>query len=399
MQRTTKVLKRAACALAVAGGLGLILPACTLDPANRRQENIASVLQLEKEGRITHEQAMGMLAIIEGQPPASSASAPATPTDTSSTPPSVPMAAVVPSTPSVAAPAGYTPESVITGRLRSVGSDTMDRLMALWEEQFRVFHPAVRFFHEGKGSSTAFPALMEGRSDFGPMSRSMKESEVTKFREKFGHEPIQLRVAVDAIGVYVHPSNPIAGLGMDFSQLDAVFSSTRGRGGADITTWGQLGLTGEWANAPIHVYSRNSASGTYAFFREHVLGKDGEYRSTNRELVGSAELVSAVAADPYGIGYSGIGYRNPSVDVVALSNDPGTEKIPPEEQYAYSGQYPLARFLYITVNHQPGRQPTPLQREFARFVYSPVGQGIVKDEGFFPVSQEIAEQDLALLFR
>ena len=292
---------------------------------------------------------------------------------------------------------GYTPENTLAGRLRSVGSDTMDKLMLLWEGGFRQYHPGLRFYHEGKGSSTAPPALMEGRSDFGPMSRALKDSEIAEFREKFGYEPMQMRVAVDSLAVYLHPDNPLAEAGLNFQQLDAIFSSTRNRGGKDdITTWGDLGLTGEWANAPIHVYTRNKASGTYAFFRGSVL-KKGEYKSTNREMVGSEALVEAIANDRFGIGYSGIGYKTPNVAVAPLAENPGDPMMPAEQKYAYSGDYPLARFLYMTINNRPGTKPSPLHREFLSYVYSLEGQALVTQDGYYPVSKEIAEEELTRL--
>ncbi len=291
----------------------------------------------------------------------------------------------------------YTPRDAVVGRLRSIGSDTMDKLMQLWEEGFQKHHPSIRLYHEGKGSSTAPPALIEGRSDFGPMSRDIKSSEVEQFKAKFGYEPAQMRVAIDALAVYVHPDNPIVEQGLDFQQLDAIFSSTRNRGAKqDILTWGDLGLTGKWLNAPINVYSRNSASGTYGFFKDHVL-KKGDYRKTNRELVGSEALVTSVGQDLYGIGYSGIGYKTSQVATVPLSEEPQAEKFPAEKEYAYSGKYPLARFLYLTVNIPPSGDTPIMQREFMTYVYSREGQSIVAQDGFYPLSPEIATEELANL--
>jgi phosphate transport system substrate-binding protein len=293
--------------------------------------------------------------------------------------------------------ATYQAETVLSGRLRSVGSDTMDHVMQLWEKDFQHTHGNLRFFHEGKGSSTAIPALIEGQSDFGPMSRAVKDKEAAEFAARHGYPPTVFRVAVDALAVYLHPSNPLATSGLTFEQLDAIFSSTRTRGHAeDITTWGQLRLTGEWANAPIQVYSRNSASGTYGFFKEHVLNK-GDYKTTNRELVGSEAVVAAVAADKFAIGYSGIGYKTADVATAPLAVKAGERMFPAEGQYTYSGQYPLARFLYLTINRAPGSTPSDLQREFLRYIYSHEGQDKVTEAGFFPLSPEIVAVELAKL--
>jgi len=309
------------------------------------------------------------------------------------TPAPVPTAAPAPAP--GAAFAAYAPKAALYGRLRSVGSDTMNEVLPLWEKEFRLFHPSMRFYCEGKGSSTAMPALLEGRSDVGPMSRPPKDSEVAAFEAKFQYKPTLFRVAVDALAVYVHPSNPLARQGLDFTQLDAVFSSTRTRGGKDdIVTWGQLGLTGEWANAPIRLYGRNSASGTNAFFLEHVLGKGGKYKTSVREMVGSAELVQAVAQDRHAIGYSGIAYSSDAVAALPLSPAPGQPAVPANEEQAHSGAYPLARHLYLVLNLRPHAALLPLQEEWLRFVYSREGQECVRRSGFFSITPEVAAAEL-----
>jgi phosphate transport system substrate-binding protein len=186
----------------------------------------------------------------------------------------------------------YASEVVLEERLRTAGSDTMDRLMRLWEQEFQQWHPQVVIRHEGKGSSTAIPALLEGLSHFGAMSRPLKRAEILEFQSEFGYEPIQLCVAIDALAVYAHPSNPIVQRGLTLAELDAVFSSTRKRGYPnDLLRWGQLLGDGErWSEAPIRAYGRTAVSGTYSVFQEAVL-RGGTYRRTNHDLVGSAEVV------------------------------------------------------------------------------------------------------------
>lgn len=289
----------------------------------------------------------------------------------------------------------YIKTAAVRGRLRSIGSDTMDVMMADWEKDFKNYHQGIRVIHEGKGSSTAIPALVEGQSDFGPMSRAVKPAEVEKFEAKFGYPPTSLPVAIDALAVFVHPDNPIRDRGFSMSELDAIFSSTRRRGGSkDIVTWGDLGLTGAWANKPINVYSRNQASGTYGFFKDEVLNK-GEFKTTNRELAGSEEVVRSVENDPYGIGYSGFGYKTPGVAIVPLSN--GGAMVEANQENAVSGAYPLARNLYLTINQAPGQEPKTLHAEFIRYVYSAEGQQKVSDNGYFPVSTETANGQLGNL--
>ena len=193
----------------------------------------------------------------------------------------------------------YTPVSGVSGNLNSIGSDTLNNLMTLWTEGFKRHYPNVNIQVEGKGSSTAPPALIEGTSQLGPMSREMKQSEIDAFEKKYGYKPTKIAVAIDALGVFVNKDNPVKGLSMQ--QLDAIFSSTRKLGAAsDITTWGQVGLTGDWARKPMSLYGRNSASGTYGFFKEHVLGK-GDYKASVKEQSGSSAVVQGVAGDLGGI--------------------------------------------------------------------------------------------------
>jgi phosphate transport system substrate-binding protein len=164
----------------------------------------------------------------------------------------------------------YKAVSGVSGNLSSVGSDTLNNLMTLWAETFSKFYPNVKIQIEGKGSTTAPPALISGTAQLGPMSRPMRGSEIDQFEKKFGYKPTPIRTAVDALAVFVNKDNPIKCL--TFEQVDAIFSKSRRYGyKEDITTWGQLGLTADWANRPVSLYGRNSASGTYGFFKEHAL--------------------------------------------------------------------------------------------------------------------------------
>ena len=213
----------------------------------------------------------------------------------------------------------YQPAKGITGRLKSVGSDTMNNLLALWSEDFRKIYPSVRIEIEGKGSGTAPPALIQGTADFGPMSRDMNPDEIAQFTSAFGYPPTQLPVAIDMLAVFVHQDNPLESLTLE--QLDALFSVGRKKGyGKEIRTWGDLGLAGDWANKPISLYGRNPASGTYDYFREHVLEK-GDFKPTVKQLGGSSAVIQGVATDQYGIGYSGIGYKTADVKVIPLARN------------------------------------------------------------------------------
>ena len=287
----------------------------------------------------------------------------------------------------------YQKVSGVSGNLNSVGSDTMNNMMTLWAETFRRMYPNVKVQVEGKGSSTAPPALISGTSQLGPMSRQMRASELDQFESRYGYKPTELQTSYDALAVYVNKDNPIKQLTL--AQVEAIFSKTRKRGfKQDVRTWGQLGLTGDWANRPISLYGRNSASGTYGFFKEHVL-KNGDYKDSVKEQPGSASVVQGVTEDRYGIGYSGIGYRTSGVKSVPLAE---TDKGPfSDGSYAdvQSGKYPLWRFLYLYVNKAPGKPLDPLVGEFVKLVFSQEGQAVVVKDGYMPLSAEQAKAQLA----
>jgi phosphate transport system substrate-binding protein len=286
----------------------------------------------------------------------------------------------------------YQKASGVSGNINSVGSDTMNNMMALWAEAFRKMYPNVKIQIEGKGSSTAPPSLIAGTSQFGPMSRAMRATEIDQFEAKYGYKPTQLRTSYDALAVYVNKDNPLEKLTL--AQVDAAFSKTRRRGGKNAATWGDLGLTGDWAARPISLYGRNSASGTYGFFKEHTL-KNGDYRDTVKEQPGSASVVQGVTEDRFGMGYSGIGYKTSGVKVVALAEKDAFSSGSYED--VKSGKYPLARFLYIYINKAPGKPLDPLVREYARLIFSKEGQEVVIKDGYLPLPASIIAEELKKL--
>jgi phosphate transport system substrate-binding protein len=197
---------------------------------------------------------------------------------------------------------------------------------------------------------------------------------------------------VDALAVFVNKDNPIKCLTV--AQVDAVFSKSRRYGyKEEIKTWGQLGLTGEWAGKPISLYGRNSASGTYGFFKEHTL-KNGDYKDTVKEQPGSASVVQGVTVDRYAIGYSGIGYATAGVRAVPLAEKEGAPCVEATADNAYSGSYPMARFLFVYVNKAPGKPIDPLTREFVKLVLSKEGQEVVIKDGYFPIPASVAKEEL-----
>lgn len=289
----------------------------------------------------------------------------------------------------------YQATSGVSGNVKSVGSDTLNNLMTLWAEGFRRAYPDVKIEIEGKGSSTAPPALIAGTSNFGPMSRAMKSKEVDAFERRFGYKPGVIRVGVDALAVFTNKDNPLRCLSLQ--QVDAIFSKTR-KGGVrkSIDAWGQAGLSGAWARKPISVYGRNSASGTYGYFKKVALFK-GDFKDSVKEQPGSSAVVQGVASDKFAIGYSGIGYKTADVIALPISQGAGARCYNPVAEEAYSGNYPIARFLYIYVNKNPNRALDPLRAQFAKYIFSRAGQRAVIKAGFFPVNAAIAKRDLGAL--
>lgn len=289
----------------------------------------------------------------------------------------------------------YAQASGISGNISSVGSDTLANLMTLWAEEFGKVYPNVNIQIQAAGSSTAPPALTEGTSNLGPMSREMKDNEIEDFESKYGYKPTKIPVAIDALAVFVNKDNPVKGLSI--SQLDAIMSSTRKCGYAsDITTWGEAGLTGGWASKPIQLYGRNSVSGTYGFFKDEALCK-GDFKSNVNEQPGSASVVQSVTSSNNSIGYSGIGYSTSGVKAVPLAKKDGAPYIEANAENAISGAYPLTRFLYIYVNKKPNEPLAPLEREFIKLVLSKAGQQVVIKDGYIPLPAKVVEKSLTLI--
>ena len=281
----------------------------------------------------------------------------------------------------------YKSATPVTGSAGAIGSDTLNNMMALWLETFQKFHPTVKISIEGKGSSTAPPALIEATAQLAPMSRAMKNKELDKFEERYGYPPTQFRVALDALAIFVNKDNPIVGLTLQ--EIDAAFSINRKRWYVeDVDDWYKLGIP----LGKVSLYGRNSASGTYGFFKKIVL-KGGDFKSNVKEQPGSASVVQGVSIDPNGIGYSGIGYITSSVKIVPLGKREG-EYYDINEENVLNGKYPLGRFLYLYVNKPPNEKLSPVVEEFIRFIFSEEGQHIVDKDGYMRVPASIIEGEL-----
>ncbi|MBI4042121.1 MAG: PstS family phosphate ABC transporter substrate-binding protein [Deltaproteobacteria bacterium] len=289
----------------------------------------------------------------------------------------------------------YAKTGMLAGTLNSVGSDTMNNLMTLWAERFKKLYPAVTIQVEGKGSSTAPPALIAGTAQLGPMSRDIKAEEVNAFEKKYGFKPTLLRIALDGLAVYVNKDNPLQQISLD--EIDAIYSKARKRGFSEgLEKWGQLGLTGDWPARSINLYGRNSASGTYGFFKESALAK-GDFKDRVKEQPGSASVVQGVAEDRYAVGYSGIGYKTSGVKALKLSAKKGGGAYEPSYQNVLNGKYPLSRYLNLYIVKDPKKPLSPLVGEFVRFILSRPGQGVVIKDGYLPLSAEVVASELAKL--
>jgi len=289
----------------------------------------------------------------------------------------------------------YQKVSGISGNLSSVGSDTLANLMTLWAESYKREYPNLNIQIQAAGSSTAPPALTEGTAGIGPMSRKMKDAELQAFEQRFGYPPTAVPVAIDALAIFVNKDNPLRQLTLE--QVDAIFSSTRLCGGPhELKTWGDLGLTGDWARRPIQRFGRNSVSGTYGYFKEAALCR-GDFRANVNEQPGSASVVQAISQSLGGIGYSGIGYQTASVHTLALARQGTTDFVADNQENTLSGRYPLARYLYVYVNKAPNRPLNPLEGEFLRLILSRNGQEAVVKDGYIPLPAAAVQQALKTL--
>jgi phosphate transport system substrate-binding protein len=288
----------------------------------------------------------------------------------------------------------YQAASGISGNLSSVGSDTLANLMTLWAEDFNRAYPNVNIQIQAAGSSTAPPALTEGTSNLGPMSREMKDDEIEAFEDKYGYKPTAIPVAVDALAVLVNKDNPVKGLTME--QVDSIFSSTNKCGGSSsIETWGDAGVAA-WGAKSIQLYGRNSVSGTYGYFKEHALCK-GDFKSNVNEQPGSASVVQSVTESVNGIGYSGMGYSTSGVKMVPLAKKGSKAFVEATPGNALSGTYPLTRYLFVYVNKKPNQPLAPLEYEFIKMVLSKTGQQSVIKDGYIPLPAKIVDKALAAI--
>ncbi|WP_410016221.1 PstS family phosphate ABC transporter substrate-binding protein [Sodalis sp. C49] len=293
-------------------------------------------------------------------------------------------------------PAAARPLSVLSGSLTSSGSDTLANMMALWAADFRHDYPDVGVQIQAGGSATAATALAAGTAQIGPMSRMMNATEIAAFQRHYGYPPLAVPVALDALVIIVNQDNPLPRLRL--RQLDAIFSITRSCGDAPaVTRWGELGLTGRWADMALLRYGRNSASGTYGFFRQRVLC-GGDLLASVNELPGSASVAQAVSASRNAIGYAGMGFHTAGARILPLTDEAGRQ-VTPDESALLNGDYPLVRYLYIYLNKPPDTPLAPVTAAFMDRILSPQGQNLARQGGYQPLPEPIrlqARRDIGL---
>jgi phosphate transport system substrate-binding protein len=266
--------------------------------------------------------------------------------------------------------------------------------MTFWSQEFKTLYPQVGFQIQASGSSTAPPALIEGTATIGPMSRELKPSEIRDFTRVHGYPPTVLKVAMDAIAIFVDRRNPISG--MTLQQVDAVFSQTQYCGSdTRIEQWSQLGVDEVGYRSPIRTYGRNSVSGTYGLFKIMALC-DGDFKNTVNEQPGSASVVLSVASGTGAIGYAAYGYKTAGVRAVPLGESLDS-LIPLSIETVRNESYPFARFLYLVINKKPGEPLPTLEREFLRFILSKEGQAQVIRDGYFPIREDVLLRQRRLL--
>jgi phosphate transport system substrate-binding protein len=297
----------------------------------------------------------------------------------------------------------------LSGHLKGAASDVLAALTKQWIVVFQKYYPHVVIdVPPPYAGSLGAIELIKGDIDFVAVSRELKPTDISEFRKKFGYAPLSAPIAggtwrhfgfLDSVVFFVNQDNPLRQL--TYAQLDALLSTTNHRGGTPITTWGQLGLTGEWAEQPIHVWAVKPWNGFEEFIRQRVLstpGKRGEWR-TDLNFVETVFPISPhVAEDRYAIGYAGLAYVGDGVKLLALAPESGAPAVAPDYEAVAAATYPLSRLVFLNLNKSPGKPLKPILEEFTRFILSREGQQVILDQAvFLPLRAGQAAQSRAQL--
>ena len=298
----------------------------------------------------------------------------------------------------------YAPVKGLSGTLKGVESNTVTVLQQKWIDGFTRIYPNVKISVDIGGSGQGGPRLTNGSADFAFIAREMMGREETPFIDKFGYKPLAISVSggsfavkafTDCIVFIVNKDNPLNEI--SYPQLDAIYSVTHNRGIKDpILTWGQLGLTGEWVDKPIHAWGVEIPNGYDNFVNMHVLA-NGQWREGIQSQHTVIPLSDKVAADKYAISYTGLAWNtNPDTKVLKLIVHPGDLAIEATFDHVASQKYPLSRTIYIFVNREPGKPLNPVLHEFIRYTLSREGQQAVVDDGIFtplPAAMDAREME------
>ncbi|MGH7232016.1 MAG: PstS family phosphate ABC transporter substrate-binding protein [Nitrospiraceae bacterium] len=308
----------------------------------------------------------------------------------------------------------YSPSVPLSGTLTIAGSDTMQPVVAKLAAAFKLLHPEVVIAVEGGGSSQAIREFIVGlsgqrRGDKNrrgghlvgnqakmlSSSRALTAEERRAFISRYGYEPLEIPIAMDAVAIYVSQDNPLQGLTME--QVDAIFGTTRKRGFSEsITAWSQVGLGNDWKGQPIHLFGRDKRSGTRDFFKQIAL-LNGELKADIKEQPGAALEILSIARDPLAIGYAGIGFQSSFARAVPLAVEKGQPYVLPSDESVKAGTYPLARQLYLYTNQAPDEKFDSVMQEFLKFVNSRQGQETVARAHFFPLTSTQVATNMALI--
>jgi phosphate transport system substrate-binding protein len=326
----------------------------------------------------------------------------------------------------------YRPERAVTGTIRSWGNNYIIPLMSVWEEAFRKHHPALRFETTLQGTETAIAGLYSGVADLGFMGREIYQPESMGFEGWFRYKPLGIEVTTGsynnphktfALMVFVHKDNPLSRITL--AQVAAIFGCDCKQGAKRlIRTWGRLGLTGEWAERPIHVYGYGLDSGFARFFRMVVLKDSYKWNSELHEFYsvkaadgsviknasapvvaadgsvidGGQLMLDALAKDPYGIAYANVRFMNPSVKTLAVASKDGGPFIEPTKENVWKRAYPITRFTNVFINRAPGRPVDPKVKEFLRYILSRDGQeAVVREGSYLPLTADLIRDQLRKL--
>jgi phosphate transport system substrate-binding protein len=307
----------------------------------------------------------------------------------------------------------YQSKETVSGMIRVWGDDRMETLMSYWQEGFRKFHPDVRFETKLMGTGTGMAGLYTGVADLALMGRDSTSSEIMAFEWVFRYKPLGIEVTTGslnvpgktfAVTVFVHKDNPLSKLTL--TQLDAIFGSEHLRGPRNIRTWGELGLTGDWKDKPIHPYGYDVETGTGWFFRQAVFKGSDKWNCDVKEFADAkrpdgadvdagGRILEALAQDRYGIAYSNLGFMNQQVKPIAIATSDGGPFYEATKDNLIQRKYPLTRAASIYVNRAPGKKLDPKVQEFLCYVLSKEGQQQVVREGdFLPLTEEIIREQL-----